>query len=169
MDMTVIKIGTARPEQLDRISEIERQCFSLPWTPRQLEHQMLADNCVFYVAETENGDILGYVGMMFVLDEGYISNIATAPEHRRKGVADALLCALERFAREKELSFITLEVRESNSAAIALYSKHGFKSVGVRKNYYERPRENALLMTRFFPSAQDSKAKEGNTYANNVN
>ena len=85
--------------------------------------------------------------MMTVLDEGYISNVAVAPEHRRKGCADALITALLSRAALRELSFVTLEVREHNEPAIALYRKHGFVPVGLRKNYYEAPVENALLMT----------------------
>jgi len=97
----------------------------------------------------DDGIVLGYVGLMFVLDEGYISNVAVAPEERRQGVADALISALVDRTRNK-LAFLTLEVRESNAAAISLYKKHGFEIVGNRKNYYERPRESALLMTLFF-------------------
>lgn len=149
-----MKILHAEYRHLQKIEEIERICFSLPWSYAQLETQMLAENNIFLVAENENSDILGYVGMMFVLDEGYISNIAVAPAFRRQGVADALLDALECHSREKKLAFITLEVRESNVPAIALYSKHGFHSVGVRRNYYEKPRENAILMTKFFADRQ---------------
>lgn len=145
-----MKIVDADYRHLDKIEEIEKLSFSLPWSYAQLEHQMLGENNVFLVAENENGGILGYVGMMFVLDEGYISNIAVSPDFRRQGVADALIAELERRCADKRLSFMTLEVRESNYPAIALYSKHGFSAVGVRPNYYEKPRENALLMTKFF-------------------
>ena len=143
-------IKDAASDMLPQIEAIEKLCFSIPWTISQLEHQILDENSIFIVAENENGCILGYVGMMTVLDEGYIANIAVAPEHRRKGVADALLDALEWGSREKRLSFMTLEVRESNTPAIGLYSKHGFTAVGVRRGYYEKPREDALLMTKFF-------------------
>ena len=79
--------------------------------------------------------------------EGSLDNIAVAPEHRRRGVAEALLSALEAMGRARALSFITLEVRASNQAAVALYEKHGFARVGRRTNYYEKPREDAILMT----------------------
>ena len=143
-------IKDAASDMLPQIEAIEKLCFSIPWTISQLEHQILDENSIFIVAENENGCILGYVGMMTVLDEGYIANIAVAPEHRRKGVADALIEELELRAREKSLAFMTLEVRESNTPAIGLYSKHGFTAVGVRRGYYEKPREDALLMTKFF-------------------
>ena len=93
--------------------------------------------------------MLGYVGMMYVLDEGYISNVAVAPEARRRGVGRALITELLRRADEKALAFVTLEVRPSNEAAIALYSAFGFEPVGRRKNYYDKPSEDALLMTKF--------------------
>lgn len=143
-------ISDLKYEHLEKIVELERLCFSLPWTYAQLEHQIVEENSIYLVAENEKGDILGYVGMMFVLDEGYISNVAVSPDCRRQGVADALLYALESRSREKSLSFMTLEVRESNFPAISLYSKHGFKTVGTRPNYYQQPTENALLMTKFF-------------------
>ena len=75
--------------------------------------------------------------------------MAVAPEHRRRGIAAGLIEALLVKARERELSFVTLEVRESNTPAIALYEKYGFAQVGQRKNYYDLPRENAILMTKF--------------------
>ena len=102
---------------------------------------------VFLVAEDTEGCVMGYVGLMYVLDEGYISNVAVTPERRRQGVADALLDCLEKRARQIGLSFMTLEVRRSNFSAIKLYEKHGFCSVGERKNYYTAPKEDAILMT----------------------
>ncbi len=146
INMTVADV---KPENLDEIQAIEDTCFSMPWPRASLEHQMAANNCVFLTALDGNGSVMGYVGLMFVLDEGYISNVAVAPEYRRRGVADALISALiDR--EEKALAFLTLEVRESNIPAISLYAKHGFITVGKRRNYYDRPKENALLMTLFF-------------------
>ena len=142
-------ITDVKYSQLDEIHNIECACFSLPWTREQLEKQMIADNCVFLAAIGDNGAVMGYIGMMYVLDEGYISNVAVSPEFRRQGVADALISALIERA-EKTLAFVTLEVRESNQPAISLYSKHGFEVVGKRKNYYDKPKENAFLMTLFF-------------------
>ena len=134
---------------IGQIAELETQCFSCPWTAAQLRSQLKDEHHEFIAAVDENDTVLGYVGMMYVLDEGYISNVAVAEEKRRQGIGDALLDALLAFAKEKKLSFVTLEVRESNDAAVALYTKHGFKRVGLRKNYYEKPRENAILMTYF--------------------
>ena len=136
--------------QLEQIEAIERQCFSCPWTLEQLRSQLSDDRHVFLAAVAESGAVLGYVGMMFVLDEGYISNVAVAPDFRRQGVADALIAALMRRAEERRLAFVTLEVRAGNEPAKALYSKHGFVPVGRRKKYYDLPKEDAILMTRFW-------------------
>ena len=136
--------------QLEQIQAIERQCFSCPWTLDQLRSQLSDDRHVFLAAVAENGAVLGYVGMMFVLDEGYISNVAVAPAYRLQGVADALISALVMRAEELGLAFVTLEVRAGNEPAKALYAKHGFVPVGRRKNYYDLPKEDAILMTRFW-------------------
>ena len=136
--------------QLEQIEKIEQQCFSCPWTLDQLRSQLSDDRHVFLAAVAESGTVLGYVGMMFVLDEGYISNVAVAPAYRRQGVADALISALMTRAEELNLAFVTLEVRAGNEPAKSLYAKHGFVPVGRRKNYYDLPKEDAILMTRFW-------------------
>lgn len=146
MSITIVK---ASREHLPALEVLENACFTLPWSRKMLESQILSEKNVFLVAEDENGLLLGYGGFLWVLDEGYVANIATSPDFRRCGVADALLTALKEKAVELSLSFLTLEVRESNKAAISLYEKHGFSPVGLRKNYYEKPREDALLMTVF--------------------
>lgn len=136
--------------QLEQIEKIEQQCFSCPWTLDQLRSQLSDDRHVFLAAVDAGGTVLGYVGMMFVLDEGYISNVAVAPAYRRQGVADALISALMTRAEELNLAFVTLEVRAGNEPAKSLYAKHGFVPVGRRKNYYDLPKEDAILMTRFW-------------------
>ena len=151
--MTVSDVG---PEHLNEIEAIEQACFSLPWHRSALEKQICADNCIFLAALNDNGAVMGYIGLMYVLDEGYISNVAVAPEYRRRGVGDALISALAERTRER-LAFVTLELRESNRAAIYLYTKHGFEVVGKRKNYYDRPKEDALLMTLFFKKEEKTK------------
>ena len=146
--MSLFEIRDVRPENIDEVFELEKRCFSRPWTREALFRQMRDKNCDF-LAAIDSGEVLGYIGMMSVLDEGYISNVAVAPEHRRQGVADALIdCLVSR--RASDLSFITLEVRASNVPAISLYEKHGFSAVGRRKNYYDDPKEDAVLMTVFF-------------------
>lgn len=143
------EIRDACEEVLPQIQKIEQQSFSSPWNETMLRLQLEPDSHVFLTAEA-GGTTVGYVGMMYILDEGYISNVAVHPDWRRKGIADALLTELEERAKKLLLSFLTLEVRESNSAAIALYEKHGYQPVGRRKNYYEKPPEDAILMTLKF-------------------
>ena len=135
-------------KHIEQIEELEKLCFSVPWTRQQLISQ-LPDNMHVFIAAQSGGEVLGYVGMMYVLDEGYISNVAVSPEHRRQGIADALIDELLSRAKALELSFVTLEVRDSNLSARALYKKHGFTDVGLRKNYYNFPTEDAILMTSF--------------------
>jgi ribosomal-protein-alanine N-acetyltransferase len=98
----------------------------------------------------ENGVVLGYAGLSVVAGEGYINNLAVRQEYRKQGVASALLDVFLRFAQAQNLEFLTLEVRLSNQAAKGLYMKHGFAQVGRRKDYYDDPREDAILMTRTF-------------------
>lgn len=132
----------------EKIAELERLCFSSPWSENALK-ESAKNGTTFFVAEI-NGGIAGYMGLDTVLDEGYITNIAVFPEYRKKGVATALLTKSENFAKEKELSFITLEVRSSNSAARGLYERLGFKPEGCRKNFYDSPKEDATIYTKRF-------------------
>ena len=143
------RIDNVREEQLEQIAEIEKACFSMPWTIEQLKSQLKDSQHEFIAALDDEGRVLGYVGMMYVLDEGYISNVAVAPEARRQGIGRDLIKELMARAAALDLAFVTLEVRCSNAAAIALYEKQGFLPVGKRKNYYDFPREDAILMTHF--------------------
>ena len=145
----MIRIVDTRPEHLDDILLMEQQCFSVPWTRDQLAAQMSDSMYIFLAAEDESGRAVGYVGLMYVLDEGYISNVAVSPSRRREGIADMLLTELYARAKAKKLSFFTLEVRESNAPAQSLYKKHGYTEVGMRKGYYSLPKEDAVLMTCF--------------------
>ena len=144
------QIRNAAEEDLDALEELEKACFSLPWTREQLRSGFQDGNHEFLVAASADGNLLGYVGMMTVLDEGYISNIAVAPEVRRQGIGRRLVKEMLLRAEKRNLSFVTLEVRAHNESAIQLYGGEGFLPVGLRKDYYERPKEDALLMTRFF-------------------
>jgi ribosomal-protein-alanine N-acetyltransferase len=134
---------------LSSVAELERMCFTTPWNEAMLEEELYNPTASFLVAEGEDGQVLGYAGLHVVLDEGYIDNVAVRPAYRRTGVADRLLDVFCRFG-EANLAFLTLEVRPSNTAAVALYEKHGFHEVGRRKDYYENPTEDALLLTKEF-------------------
>lgn len=149
------RICAAAGEHIEQIHEIEQDCFSLPWTEDMLRAQLSGERSVFLAAIGDGGEVLGYAGMEYVLDEGYISNVAVASAFRRQGVADGLMEALRSRAEELGLAFISLEVRAGNEPAIRLYEKHGYRAVGRRKNYYERPREDALIMTKFLKRGAD--------------
>ena len=139
------------------VAELERMCFSTPWNEAMLEEELYNDTASFIVAEGEDGSVLGYAGLHVILDEGYIDNIAVEEPARKHGVASALLDVYCRFGAAN-LAFLTLEVRASNQPAIALYEKHGFVRAGIRKGYYQEPREDAVIMTKEFEhAAEDSE------------
>lgn len=143
-------------DHVPQAAELERLCFSDPWSERMLREH-LDNQCAAAIAAVgEDGTLLGYAGLLVVLDEGYITNVAVRPAYRRQGIASDLLGVFERFARGHQLAFLTLEVRASNAAAIALYEKMGYAQVGVRKNYYEHPREDAVIMTREFTDGTET-------------
>ena len=144
----MVELINADERWLPAIAALERQCFSDPWSVEMLRPELPDDSHEFLLA-VEGDKLIGYVGLMTVLDEGYLSNVAVASEHRRQGIAEALLKALLMRARARKLSFVTLEVRAGNTPAQTLYRKLGFTEVGVRRGYYEHPREDAVLMTLF--------------------
>lgn len=145
----MIEIVDTQLEHIDDIAELEKQCFSIPWTSEQLASQLTDNMHICLAAVDGEGRTVGYVGLMYVLDEGYISNVAVAPAHRREGIGGMLLDTLRERAEEKGLAFLTLEVRQTNEPAKSLYKKHGYVEVGLRKGYYSKPTEDAILMTLF--------------------
>lgn len=140
--MRVVKL---EKEHLGGIASLEAMCFSEPWSEQALE-LLLGENAVGFACLDDGGIPVAYVGMLTVLDEGQITNVATHPACRRMGLANCVLSALLAEARERSLAAVSLEVRESNTAAIALYEKHGFSVVGKRNYFYKNPREHALVM-----------------------
>ena len=145
-----IRIVPMTSAHLDEIAELERNCFSVPWSRNMLAEELDNACAAFLAAIDETNRVVGYAGLMVVLDEGYITNVAVHPDFRRRGIAQKLLDVFENFAKANKLAFLTLEVRESNYGAIALYGSRGYRGVGRRKNYYEHPKEDAVIMTREF-------------------
>lgn len=133
---------------IKRIAALERVSFSTPWSEEALL-DAFSHGTKFFVAEKDD-KVLGYIGISCILDEGYITNVAVFPEYKNKGVGTALLNRVISLKDELPLSFISLEVRESNATAIRLYEKFGFKTEGFRRNFYTNPLENALIMTKRF-------------------
>lgn len=134
-------------EHIAQIAEIERLCFSLPWSENALEDELENENAHFLSAVID-GRVAGYIGIIEICGEADITNVAVHPDFRRLGIARMLLNSAEKGAKIRNCESITLEVRESNEAAIQLYSGNGYKQVGIRKNFYEKPTENATLMTK---------------------
>lgn len=142
----MITIEKMSREHLSEVASIEEMSFSLPWSLESLE-LMLTEQASALVA-LEDGRVLGYVGMMCVLDEGQIINVAVHPDARRRGVGRSLMKAAEAYAKERGIVFLSLEVRESNIAARSLYSSLGWEEQGIRKGFYSHPVENACVMTK---------------------
>ena len=131
---------------IDAVWNIEKMYFTLPWSRLSLALEVERNKCArYFVAESE-GTILGYAGMWLVLDEAHITNIAVHPLARRRGIGEALLRALMAEAYLLRIERITLEVRDSNTAAQSLYEKLGFVRVGRRKGYYSDNNEDAIIM-----------------------
>lgn len=141
-------ITAMKTEDIPEVTELEKQCFSQPWSGQVLEAELQNPNSIFLVARHDDR-MAGYVGMHRVLDEGYLFNVAVDGDFRRHGVATALMDRLLDYASENRLGFLTLEVREGNTPAIALYKKLGFGEVGRRRQFYANPTEDAVLMTKF--------------------
>ena len=137
---------TASAEHLQGAAAVEAACFSQPWSADSLELLTKDGIGVGFVCMAD-GRVAAYGGMMCAVDEGQITNIAVLPEYRCRGMGDALVRALLRYAKDEKLSTVTLEVRASNAAAIHLYRHHGFAEVGRRKAFYSKPTEDALILT----------------------
>lgn len=143
-----VQIKALEIDNIADVAECEKICFSCPWSKESLI-DAYNNNTSFFVA-VEGDKVIGYIGINCILDEGYITNIAVLPESREKGVGTALINRVFSLASDLNLSFVSLEVRESNSKAINLYKNLGFKTEGKRKNFYNKPKEDALIMTKRF-------------------
>ncbi len=137
-----------KPEHISQIAEIESRCFSMPWTEKSLSDELGNENAHF-LAAVFNGKIIGYIGVIEICGEADITNVAVLPEYRRCGTGEKLMKEAEKGAVTRNCESITLEVRVSNKAAISLYNKSGYKQAGIRKGFYEKPKEDALLMTKY--------------------
>ena len=140
---------------LAQVAELDKAYFSRPWSQDSWESELYNTTVSLVVAETEDGYVLGYGVLGVILDEGCLEKLAVREECRRQGVAQAILGSYLRYG-EENLAFITLEVREDNAPAIALYAKNGFTEVGRRKNYYSEVHKDAILMTREFQGGEQA-------------
>lgn len=145
-----IKIKPMLLRHLIAVAAIEDRCFGSPWPLSAFLSDIINPNN-FYRVALAGSKVVGYIGMQIVLDEGYITKVAVAPEMRGRGIGDLLLSAVRERSdlAGEEISFITLEVRVSNAVAKHLYEKYGFIRIGVRKSYYREPPEDADLYSLY--------------------
>lgn len=141
----MMHIDVLRDAYIEQVFEIEKLCFSNPWSKEDLAAQLDNENAYFLVA-IDGEKVAGYMGLQIFSGEGYVTNVAVLPQYRGQGIAKSLIAE----QMKNEMEFITLEVRESNIPAISLYTKMGFENVGVRPKFYSNPTENAIIMTKVF-------------------
>ena len=145
-DETVrIEIRKLQEEDIEPLSRIEEESFSMPWSPQDFRSLLDRDYCIYLVALAE-GEVAGCCGMTNICQEGNIDNVVVAERFRNRGIARAMLEELIGMGREAGITAFTLEVRVSNAAAIHLYEKLGFVSEGIRPRFYEKPTEDAAIM-----------------------
>ena len=140
-----MKIIPMNKDHVAQVAALEKLCFCAPWSENSVASELSDRLCLWLVAE-EDGVVCGYVGSQTVLDETDMMNIAVRPDCRRRGIAAALIGELVSQLKERGSHILRLEVRQSNGPAIALYETMGFTQLGLRKNYYRNPRENALIL-----------------------
>ncbi len=126
---------------------LEKECFSCPWSEESF-CECLGNDRFYFVGLFDEGELVGYGSLVTVLDEGDIANIAVRSDKRGNGFGRTILSALEDEAKKRGVVYLHLEVRESNAPARHLYESFGFLTDGIRKNYYQKPLENAVLMTK---------------------
>ena len=129
------------------LAVLEKECFSCPWSEESF-YECLGNGRFYFVGLFENDELIGYGGLVTVLDEGDVANIAVRSDKRGQGLGKMLLNALCEEAEKRGVIYLHLEVRESNAPARHLYEGFGFITDGIRKYYYTKPQENAVLMTK---------------------
>ena len=142
----MVEIALAKKEQLSLVASLEKMTFHSPWSEKSLEFFLEEFN--FCVVLLIDGELASYCTVSTVLDEAQIINVATDIRFKRMGYAEAVLNAIFQECERRRIASISLEVRESNEAAISLYQKLGFEIMGIRKNFYTEPTENALVMVK---------------------
>lgn len=145
----MIRIDTLKEEYISALCDIENVSFSNAWTKENFVSELNNPTSVFFVA-LNDGEVVGCIAMNDALGEGFISKLMVSEKSRRQGIGRLLLEKLCEYAEEHGMFALTLEVRQSNAPAIALYNKAGFKNLGKRKNFYRNPREDAVIMTKEF-------------------
>ena len=140
-------IETMKNSHVAQIAELEKICFSDPWSEKSIASE-LNNKLAFWLVAVEGETLAGYIGSQTVMEETDMMNVAVHPDFRRRGIAEALVSALVEKLKEMGSHCLTLEVRASNVPAITLYEKMGFYEIGRRKNYYRNPKEDALILRK---------------------
>ena len=142
-----MEIRKMTDREVPQVAELEKLCFAMPWSEKSVAGEL--DNpLALWLVAMEGDRLAGYVGSQTVMDETDMMNLAVAPQFRRQGVGEALVNALTASLKEMGSRCLTLEVRDSNEAARALYGKLGFREIGRRRGYYRDPREDALILRK---------------------
>ena len=143
----MIKILPMNQTHVSQVAALEKICFHTPWSENSIASELKNELALWLVA-VEEDCVVGYVGSQTVFPETDMMNIAVAPERRREGIAEVLVDSLVVELKRMGSTSLTLEVRASNAPAIGLYTKKGFHEVGLRKNYYRNPKEDALILRK---------------------
>lgn len=145
----MLNIRAMEEKDIPQVEEIEKKIFSLPWSEKSFHDACSDENNIYLVCEDE-GTITGYCGLWKVFGEGNITNMAVHPDYRKKGIGMMLMEEMEKRGIQKKVDVFFLEVRESNDAARRLYEKMKYKQIGIRKRFYERPVEDAIVMSKMY-------------------
>ena len=148
MQKSDLTFGPLQPEHIDDMERIEVECFSVPWSREALLDELDNPMAHYVVCTDRQGNVVGYIGSRIVLDSADITNVAVRPQYRRQGIGYELVNRMLEEMILRGVSSVLLEVRESNLPAQNCYARAGFTPVGRRKNYYDLPKEDALLMGR---------------------
>lgn len=150
-----MKISRMSEQNVNKVKQIADECFTHAWSLASIRAELEKEGSFFFVAENYDEPV-GYIGFNIVLDEGYIANLAVREKFRHQGTAKRLLQKVIDTSEEKELSFVSLEVRQSNVPAISLYKMFGFTEEGKRRNFYSHPTEDGLIMTLFLRNTNEN-------------
>ena len=143
-----IKIRPMESQDIEAVGQLEKQCFSDPWSEKLLMDGLNSKWDTFWVAVLDDA-VIGYSNLRVLSGEGELERIAVAPDQRRLGIGRKLMEAMEDFATQNQVKAVTLEVRSQNTAALNLYKSYGFEEAGIRIRYYHDPEDDAVIMWQY--------------------
>ncbi len=149
MESGLFAVRPMREEDIEGVVAIENETFSIPWSAKSFLDACKEEYNIYLVCEID-GEIAGYCGLWTVMGEGNITNMAVAQKYRKHGIGTALMQAMEMLGQKMDVSIFFLEVRAGNVVAQKLYEKMGYREIGRRKGFYEKPKEDALVMSKIY-------------------